>query len=225
MPGRKIPLVTGEYYHVFNQGNNRQPTFNTDKDYFRALKTIYYYRFFPLPIKLSYFLTQGQDNKEKIIKQLETKHKYLVKILAFCLMPNHFHFLFKQLEDKGISKFMSNFQNSYTRYFNTKYERKGSLFLDQFKAIRVETDEQLLHVCRYIHLNPYSSFVIKNINELKTYKWSSLNEYLGDNKYSICDAKTISDYFIDKEEHLKFIIDQADYQRNLEIIKHLALED
>ena len=76
-----------------------------------------------------------------------------MEIICYCLMPNHLHLLLRQLMDGGISKFMSNFANSYTRYFNTKSKRKGPVFEGKFKAKRIETDEQLLHLSRHIHLN------------------------------------------------------------------------
>jgi len=118
---------------------------------------------------------------------------------------------------------MSNFQNSYTRYFNTKHRRKGPLFYDQFKAVRIETDEQLIHVSRYIHLNPYSSYVIKDFKNIKDYLWSSLPDYLSGKK-GICETNVILDFFKNKKEYFEFIYNQADYQRELDRIKHLDLE-
>jgi putative transposase len=138
-------------------------------------------------------------------------------------MPNHFHFLLKQLKDNGISKFLGNLQNSYTRYFNIKRERDGSLFLDQFKAVLVRTDEQLVHVSRYIHLNPYTSYVVKEQDDLFKYTWSSLSEYL-ENKPEICELDTITSFFKSYKAYQNFIEDQADYQKQLYKIKHLVLE-
>ena len=93
-------------------------------------------------------------------------------------MGNHFHFLIKQASDNGISKFMANFTNSYTKYFNTKHQRVGPLFQGVFKAVHVDSDEQLIHLSRYIHLNPVMGFVIK-AEELKDYKWFSYPNYIG----------------------------------------------
>ena len=137
-------------------------------------------------------------------------------------MPNHFHFLLRQTEDGGISKFLSNLQNSYTKFFNLSHERDGSLFLDQFKAIRIETDEQLTHVSRYIHLNPHTGYVVKTLEELEIYPWSSFSDYL-QRKSLVVDVDFILN-FLGKQSYKKFVFDQADYQRKLKEIEHLVLE-
>lgn len=222
MPGRSSPLVTDEIYHVYNRGINRQPTFLNKRDYERGIQTISYYRLANLPLSLSKFLRLDQT-KKNYIREIIKKCKELEEILAYCLMPNHFHFLLKQKKDNGIRKFMSNFQNSYTRFFNTKGQRDGSLFLNQFKTVRVETDEQLLHLSRYIHLNPYTNYVVKSYTDLLTYPWSSITEYL-DNKSGFVNRSLIEGFFKNSEEHKKFIIDQADYQQELKLIEHLTLE-
>lgn len=224
MPGRLIPLVTGEIYHFFNQGIDRRPAFTDRKEYSRVLQTLIYYRFSSPPVKLSQFLLLSNENRVNMMNKLNTRKQYLIRVLSFCFMPNHFHLLTIQDKDNGISKFMSNFQNSYTRYFNTKHERIGPLFLDQFKAVRIETDEQLLHVSRYIHLNPFSSFIVKQIDDLESYKWSSFSEYLSSSNEGICEKNNILALLKNKEEYKKFVFDQANYQRELEKIKHLLIE-
>jgi putative transposase len=225
MPGRLPPLVTNETYHIFNRGIDHRPTFTDKREYHRALQGLAFYQFSSPPVKLSLFLSLPEERKEKIMDQLIHQGKKSIRILAFCFMPNHFHFLVFQETENGISKFMSNFQNSFTRYFNTKHERIGPLFLDQFKAVRIETDDQLLHVSRYIHLNPYSSAVIKNLKVLENYPWSSLNEYINLLQKEICEKETILSFFRNKKAYQEFVFDQADYQKELEKIKHLALED
>lgn len=158
---------------------------------------------------------------------MDSLHKIndkLVDIICFCLMPNHFHLLLNQLKDNGISKFMANLQNSFTRYFNTKHERIGHLLQGQFKAVLIEDDNQLLHVSRYIHLNPYSSYVVKDLESLEQYLWSSFPEYLGKVAAEICNKEIILSQFKDKKDYKKFVFDQADYQRRLEEIKHLVIE-
>lgn len=223
MPGRALPLITSEIYHVFNRGIDHRPTFPDKRKLTRALEVITFYRFSTLPVSLSTFLRMSQQRREEIIKSLEVNSKRLIDIFAYCFMPNHFHFLLRQKQNSGISKFMSNFQNSYTRYFNLRLNRTGPLFLDQFKAVRIETDEQFLHVSRYIHLNPYTSFIVKTVTDLEIYPWSSLPEYLGKLK-RICTTQMLLSFFKAKTSLKKFIINQADYQRSLESIKHLALE-
>lgn len=224
MPLRKTPLVTGQIYHIFNRSIDGKPIFIHQKESQRALDALSFYRFSDVPVRLSCFLAWSDERKNQLFKELETNKNYLVKIICFSLMPNHFHFLLSQEKEGGISKFVAQFQNSFTRYLNTKHKRKGHLFEGQFKAVRVETDEQLVHLSRYIHLNPYSSFVVKHLNDLPSYSCSSLREYLGDTS-GFCDKQIILSHFKDLKEYKKFVFNQADYQRELERIKHLALEE
>lgn len=225
MPGRKIPLITAQVYHVLNRGISLQPTFVSRKDYRRAIEVLRYYQNGKPPLRYSQFLTLTNERRKQILDGLSEKREFLVEIIAYCLMPNHFHFLIKQLKEVGISKFMSNFTNSYTRYFNVKNKRNGPLFEGKFKAIRIETDEQLLHLSRYIHLNPYSSYVVKTLKDLKNYAFSSFSEYLGNSEVNMCSKEIVLGQFINVESYKKFVFDQADYQRALEKIKHLALEE
>ncbi len=222
MPGRIVPLVTGETYHVFNRGIDRMPTFTTKREHIRAIETIKLYRLFNPPLRLSKFLRLDDKKRNEILQILKTREK-LAEIISYCLMPNHFHFLLRQTRKGGIAKFLSNFQNSYTRYFNTRHERDGSLFLNQFKAVRIETNEQLIHVSRYIHLNPHTGFVVKDLNELQEYPWSSFPEYLNEQS-QFSEISLVLSLSGNKNMYKKFVFDQADYQRRLKEITHLALE-
>lgn len=222
MPGRIVPIVTNEVYHVFNRGIDRRTTFSTKREFARAIETIKFYRFVKPPVRLSKFLTLPHERQKDILKALSEKET-LIDVICFCLMPNHFHLLLRQKKDNGISKFLSNFQNSYTRYFNTRHERDGALLLDQFKAVRIETDEQLLHVSRYIHLNPYTSFVVKSLDELRTYPWFSLSNYLR-GEASFIDTHFVLSFFKNVKDYERFVFDQADYQRRLKEIEHLTIE-
>lgn len=224
MPGRKIPLITNQFYHVLNRGISFQPTFTTKRDFQRAIEVMRYYQNKKLPLRYSQFLALSNEKRNQILENLAKEKQFLVDIITFCLMPNHFHFILKQVKEEGISKFMSNFTNSYTRYLNVKNKRNGPLFQGKFKAIRVETNEQLLHLSRYIHLNPYSSYVIKTPKDLEKYPYSSFLEYLGKSQISFCSKETVLDQFKNTKSYKKFVFDQADYQRRLEGIKHLVLE-
>lgn len=224
MPVRSIPLANNEIYHVLNRGLNSIPIFTQKRDYQRFFETFLFYQNYRPPIKFSRLKTLSREEREKLLERLRKKKDWEVKIIAYCLMPNHFHFLLKQLKDSGITDFIRRLDDSYSHYFNTKYERKGSLFEGRFKAIRVETDEQLLHLSRYIHLNPYSSFVIKDLNQLVDYSYSSLREYIGVDQANICQKEIVSDQFSSFEAYNKFVFNQADYQRALEQIKHQMLD-
>lgn len=221
MPYRKSPLVTGEIYHVFNRSIAKQPIFLNQRDYKRALGVISFYRHHKPSIRFSHYNRLSADLKQKFIDQL-AKENPLLEMLTFCIMPNHVHFLIKQLKDDAISEFMRNFQHSYSKYFNEKNGRVGSLFQSMFKAVLVENDEQLLHVSRYIHLNPVSSSLIR-LENLQEYPWGSFREYSSE-QYKLTNPKIILSYFKSKNEFIKFVYDQAEQQKKLQAIKHLILE-
>src|SRR3972149_10552818 len=176
MPSRIFPFVNGQYYHIYNRGVEKRVIFEKQWDYSRLIKTIKYYQLLGPKPKLSRFL-MGSIFKPDTDKKI-------VDIICYCLMPNHFHFLLRQVQDGGISEFVSKFSNSYTKYYNVKYKRVGPLLQGEFKAVLIESDEQLIHVSRYIHLNPIASFLIKDLNE---YRWSSYKEYIGNYKNVICN--------------------------------------
>ncbi len=224
MPGRLLPLVDGEIYHVFNRGIDGRPTFLGKKEYERAKELIRFYKWSGLSVRYSIFREWDEERQEAFMKKIRLAGKPAVDIVAFCFMPNHFHLLLRQASAGGISKFLSNFQNSYTRYFNTKSRRLGPLFLDQFKAIRIEKENQLLHVSRYIHLNPYTAFVVKTIEELSTYPWTSLPEYLESDPRGMCHKELLMGYFKGRDAFQRFVFDHADYQRRLVGISHLTFE-
>lgn len=224
MPGRILPLVNGQIYHIFNRSINRKPIFVTRRENLRAIETLSFYRFHKPPVRLSLFLLWNSSRKSELVTKLTQKRKVLITILSYCLMPNHFHLLLRQEIDNGISNYLSQIQNSYTKYFNTKFKETGHLFQGRFKAIRIETDEQLIHVSRYIHLNPYTSYIVKEISELLEYEWSSLPEYLDKRGY-LCEVEDVMSNFKDINSYKQFIIDQAEYQRTLGTIRHLLLEE
>ena len=223
MPRRKIPLITGQVYHVFNRGLSKQDIFFTPKHYLRALNIIRYYLVFKPPLPYSKFIKLPKDIRKEIKNDMNKMEKG-VDIISYVLMPNHFHFLVKQLKDKAIMEFTKNFQISITKYINKRYERSGPLLQGQFKNILIEDDEQLLHVHRYIHLNPYTSFLVKDLVDLCNYPWSSQQEFIGLIKNGFCRKDMILYNFKDINKYRKFIINHADYQRSLETIKHLVID-
>lgn len=224
MPRRKIVIATGETYHIFNRSVGRVPVFNSTRDYKRALEVFQFYAYSNPPLKYSRFNVLPSDLKAAFLQNLHTNHSKIVKFIAYCLMPNHFHFLVTELQDNGISTFMRNFQNSYAKFFNIKFDRTGALFQSMFKAVRIETDEQLLHVSRYIHINPITSFILKDSEELDTYDWSSWGAYNNLHEQDIIDTSLIMPHFKSVQDFRKFNFDQIDYQRSLDEIKHLTLE-
>ncbi|KKP65573.1 MAG: hypothetical protein UR63_C0050G0011 [Candidatus Roizmanbacteria bacterium GW2011_GWC2_35_12] len=146
---------------------------------------------------------------------------FRVDILAFNIMPNHYHFLIKQLNDGGIVTFMSNLANSITRFYNVKNKRLGPIFLPQFKSKRINSIEQLVYVSRYIHTNQYASGLIKNINDIFECPYSSIKEYIGDNKLLI-NTEVILNYFNnDRSKFKEFITKNADDQKQKKYLNHL----
>ncbi len=178
------PFANDNYYHIYNRGVEKRTIFINRWDHLRFLETINFYRKYPTPMKLSDF-RRGIESFKKPDEQ-----KNLIEILCYCLMPNHFHFLVKQVEDNGISEFMRRVSDSYTRYFNTKHDRVGPLFQGVFKAKLIETDEYLLQLSKYIHRNPFPL----DMWEGRVYPYSSYGYYLSGNKHPFCDTSFISSY-------------------------------
>lgn len=210
MPRRDPNLITSEIYHIYNRGVEKRNVFLTSRDYNQFLKAIEHYR-----------VSDTKLSRRGKIKVKQQGNRELVEVLSYCLMPNHFHLLLKQTSDEGVSKFTSKVINSFTKYFNIKNERVGPLFQGPFKAVRIESDEQLVHVSRYIHLNPLA---INFVSNLKKYKWSSYRIYIGDEENTFVSIQEILSNFPLRGKYEEFVLDQADYAKNLEAIKHQLLE-
>lgn len=223
MPRRKYPLVNDQIYHVYNCGANKQPIFFVNGNYIRAIKTIEYYLVHKPSLSFSRFLQLSLEGKVKMQEAIVSMQR-AVEFISYSLMPNHYHFLLKQVVDDGIKDFVRNFQISYTRYANIKHDRTGPLLQGQFKALLIEDSNQLNHVVRYIHLNSYTSYIVKNLKELKDYPWSSLPEYLGIVNKGFCSKKIILSQYKDVDKYWEFVANQAGYQRGLKKIKHLVHE-
>lgn len=210
---RKVPLVTNAIYHICNRGVNKAPIFFSEEDYSRLFLTAVHYR-----TKSSKFSDKRNDPGSEILEIAHMQPK--VQILAYCFMPNHFHFLIKQIVDGGVTWYMQHVINSYVHYVNTKYKRVGPLLQGRFRNVHVESDEQLLHVNRYIHLNPLVANIVSDLND---YHWSSYKNYVSGLDDRLCDASSILQHFASRENYSKFVLDQVDYARELEKIKHFLL--
>lgn len=225
MAQRKIPLVPGEYFHIYNRGNSKQKIFLDNKDKDRFVKLLY----------LSNSTKNINFRDDIIDAKLDVWHfergESLVSIGAWVLMPNHFHlYLISPIPGIGekdsknktnnITKFMNKLSVSYVKYFNQKHERTGSLFEGPFKAKLVKNDNQAKYLFSYIHLNPvkliqkdWKEKGIKNKEEalrfLGEYKYSSYLDYLKTNRIEelILDRKSFIDYFLTKERFQKEIFE------------------
>ena len=217
---RKDSLVVGEIYHIFNKSIAEYIIFNNDSEFSRMMNVIRYYQKVKPAIKFSDFIkpTNVKQNYPNIDFSL-LKGEKLIEIIAYCLMPTHIHLILKQLKRNGISTFMGNTLNSYTRYFNTKHKRKGPLWEGKFKNMLVKTDEQLVHLTRYIHLNPATAYLV---DKPEKWPWSSYKEYLLETKTKICKYDDILD--IEANTYRKFVEDRIFYQRELANIRNLLLD-
>ncbi|MCX5699487.1 MAG: transposase [Candidatus Omnitrophica bacterium] len=217
MPLRKEMLVTGEVYHIFNKSIAGFKIFNNQADFSRIVDVISYYQKEKQPISFSNFIKIKHGFSQKSLTE-----GIVVEIIAYCIMPTHIHLILKQLKNNGITAFIGNILNSYTRYFNIKYNRKGPLWQGRFKNVIVENEEQLLHLTRYIHLNPVTGYLV---NKPEEWSASSYKEYLsGDSvEYPICnysDFLPMVDF-----SYKKFVDDHISYQKEVVKIKDLIVEN
>jgi putative transposase len=118
----------------------------------------------------------------------------LVDLICYCLNPNHYHLLLRQLAENSIEKFMHKLGSGYTNFFNIKYKRSGSLFEGSFKSVEIDSEEHLLYVSAYVNGNAQIHGLIPDASE---YKWCSYPEYLGKSDFNICDKGIIFDKFKD----------------------------
>ena len=221
MPQRQEPFLNDNIYHVFNRTIEGKKIFQNSKYSSLFLDTMSYY--FSTGLEMSYSKLKRLDDKKQnlLLKNLKKAKDYRVSVLAYCLMPTHFHMLLKQEKDNGIPRFISDTVNSFTRRYNLENKRRGPLFLPKFKSTSISTDEQLINVTRYIHLNPYSSGLVGNIYGIDIYPWSSFKEYT-DGQDIICSTDYILGMFNNNcNKYKEFVYDNADYQKNLELLKYL----
>jgi putative transposase len=211
-------MVTGDYLHVFNRGVAKLPTFLDESDYRRAFLGLDFYRYAEPPMKHSDILKLFPDTRILTLKSLDGEPQ-LVEVLAVALMPNHWHLLVHQLVDGGVSTYLRRWTNSYTRYFNTVHERVGPLFQGEFKAVAIRSDELLLHVSRYIHLNHVAAG-IATTTTLSTIPWNSYASYVT-NKPSFCQTKLILELAGGRDQYRQFVEDRVGYARELHLVKHL----
>ena len=211
-----------EVYHVFTRSIANFRIFNTDDDFSRMQDVIQYYQAETAPVSFSQIDRFSKNSKslpEAAVHAGRTEK--LVEILAYCLMPTHVHLLLWQQDDLGVSKFMGKVLNSYTRYFNLKHKRKGPLWEGRFKKVLVESDEQLLHLTRYIHLNPVTACLVDRPQDWPA---SSYHEYVSPGSGSgMCNHGQFND--TTPVAYRKFVEDRIAYQRDLAKIKELLFEE
>lgn len=179
-------FVEDAFYHVYNRGVEKRDIFLDDHDYQMFLHLL----------KL-YLSPQPEDDQNRLTRNNLVRLRPAqsvareVKLIAYCLMPNHFHLLLKQITRTGMTKLMRKLATAYAMYFNSKYTREGTLFQGIYKAIHIDSEYYLLHLSRYIHLNPQA--LTRNI--LVTYPYSSYAHYLGKKHAEWVDPAPVLSYF------------------------------
>ncbi|AHB41913.1 hypothetical protein RAAC3_TM7C00001G0040 [Candidatus Saccharibacteria bacterium RAAC3_TM7_1] len=186
------------YYHAYNRGVEKRVIFQDDDDYAVFMNIMKRY-LYPEPS----FDAFGREY-ERLDDSLQ--------LVAFCLMPNHFHLLFFQNEPDAMTRFMRKLATTYSTYFNHKYHREGRLFQGTYKAIQIKDDSYFHHITRYIHLNP---------KDYLGWKWSSLSAYLGYRQIGWIHPERLQTMSSDK--YLTYLEDYVDYRKSLvEIEDRLA---
>jgi putative transposase len=195
---RKEPLVKDEIYHVYNRGVEKRNIFLDEQDHKYFIKNLHDFNT-KEPAEHPRLRAKNEENR--------SLREQLVKIYAFCLMPNHFHMMLEQITDNGITNFMKKIGIGYAMYFNQKYTRSGILFQGRFQTKRIAKDNHFNYLPHYIHLNPvkliepdWKQGKINNIQKaldfLNNYKWSSYLDYCGKKNFSqIIEKNFLEQYF------------------------------
>src|SRR3989338_11318864 len=193
---RDIKFVEGEMYHIFNRGVDKRNIFNDKYDIERFLKSMEQFNSLE-PIGSIY---ENRFNKNKSKDQLGNSVTKLVNFICYCLNPNHFHFILVQVSENGIEKFMHRLLG-YSRYYNNRHKRSGVLFQGPFKAVHIDSNEQLLHTSVYVNLNDQ---VHKLGNAVAKLVKSSWEEYANENVNGFCKKDIILKQFKNKKEYKDF---------------------
>jgi putative transposase len=160
---RKTEFCVGEYYHIYNRGVEKRKIFLDDADYFRFLNSIKEFNNSLPAWKAHDLSSRGEASTDPYIE-----------IIAYCINPNHFHLIVKQLRENGISIFMHKLGTGYSMYFNKKHKHSGVIFQGVFKSKHIGTNEYLLHLASYVNCNSE----IHGICKAENYKWCSFPDYI-----------------------------------------------
>ena len=204
MPSRNVIKtdLSDSYYHVYFRGGNKSRIFRDAADYEKFLSLFQRY------------LSLNEVKNSAGISFPNYTNR--VELLAFCLMPNHVHLFIYQYQQDSMSEFMRSLLVSYSLYFNKKYKRTGPLFESKYKASRISDDAYLLHITRYIHLNPKS---------WKDYEYSSLPYYLHQVSDEWINPKRVLELFQDTQDYQEFVSDYQENKRLMDILKHELAND
>ena len=175
MPRRENKFSTGHYYHIYNRGANRERIFFNAENYLYLLKLAKKYC-----------------------------QKYQIGIIAYCLMPNHYHFLLRQDGETSIGHFIGVLFNAYAQAVNKQNGRTGALFEGRFKDVHVDNEGYLLHLCRYIHGNPVKAGLVTTLEE---WPYSNYLEWLDERPGTLIDVQFVDDFFPNRTDYREFVLD------------------
>lgn len=212
------------YYHIYNRGVEKRKLFLDHQDYSVFLS---YLKEYLIPKDIDALMKLISDNstspsgKDKARKLLRLNNFHEeISLLSYCLMPNHFHFLIKQSSPNSIDKFMNSLATRYTMYFNRKYKRVGTLYQEVYKAVLVDTNEQLLYLTKYIH----KQALALQGEALQSGQPCSYDEYIHKRKTEWVKPDEILSYFSSSNPKLSyenFVKGEDDYSP----ITNFLLED
>lgn len=196
MSKRKINFVEEEYYHVYNRGVDKRIIFNDQFDVDR---------FFQSMLEFNIKEPIGSIYENSFLKEKDGNQKPdpLVSFVAYCLNPNHYHFIITPLVKKGIESFMQRLGTGYTMYFNERNQRSGSLFQGNFKASHINSNEYLLHVSAYVNLNDKVHQLGGEASKLVRSSWK---EYTQQTFEGICDKKIVLEQFNKLNDYKSFAL-------------------
>ena len=197
---RRPKFAVGEYYHIYNRGVDKRMIFLEKSDTERFLESIQVFNSRE-PVG-SLYEERRKRKRGKFGGRTSTNEKSerLIKLICYCLNPNHYHVLIQEVHDGGISEFIKRLSGGYTMYFNEKYSRSGVLFQGKFKAVHIKTNENLLKLSVYINLN----YILHNIPNNSSLIASSVKEYYNTSAPSICEKKILLSQFSSIDEYKKF---------------------
>lgn len=225
----KPQFVENEIYHIYNRGVEKRNIFIENKDYFRFIHDLFEFNDENPILNMSYYFnTKAMEVEPQYLKKGRKPRKLLVEILAFCLMPNHYHLILRQRVENGIVKFMQKLGTGYTMYFNKRNERVGGLFQGRYKAVLIKDEAHFIHLPFYIHTNPLDLIYRGSTSiDLENYRWSSYLDYIGKKNFpSVTSREFLLEFFEGEKEYKKATRQWIkEKEENLEKIRDVIIED
>jgi len=190
MPYRTDVFLKGSVYHIY-RGCNRTKIFLEEENYIFLLRKI----------------------KEYIIK-------FDISVIAYCLMPNHYHLILRQNSVQPLNTCVQHIFNSYTKAINRRYNRDGTLFEGRFKAKEIYDDKTILEVCRYVHRNPLDDGLVNNLED---WGYSNYHEWIGIRNGKLWDHNFVLKHFPKPSDYKRYVLDYYSFKQIVKDLKKLGL--